>query len=29
MYYTTEVRRNDEPILLFNCLPLSILLLYL
>ena len=26
MYYNTEVRHNNEPIFLFNCLPLSLLL---
>ena len=29
LYYNTEARRNNEPILLFNRLPLSILLYYI
>ena len=29
LYYNTEVRRNNEPIFLFNCLPISLLLYYI
>ena len=29
LYYNTELRRNNEPIFLFNCLPLSLFILYL